>query len=353
MPHIDLAEKLVNTAALHAKIGMWRRTFDLRAIGLRNALRREFLIADIVDDGIDITAFEKSLIGEKMDNRLPKIFVLESFPQRSMGNFPGTFRIAAISYVLNLAKTLNNGVIIALFLHEQMRHALCDPHLHTGCADILPHANVNEPRLFLSRLWCIALQKCRIKKCGHIVLCQKMTRKAIELVRWFIAIWSPILNGPNPICVIASELLKSGNIGIGNRMTKTLAGACGPHQIAVFFNVENKAPQCVLRVGITVEIIVNRANAKEQIGDSLILKLAFEDPGDKFGAVGIVPRANIGIAQLDLALQKINLHLTLSSGFIQTRIQPIVVTPELISEYPVEAERLEMRFGIGFIEKNI
>ena len=288
-----------------------------------------------------------------MDDGLPKIFVLESFSQRPVGNFPGTFRVAAISYVLNLAKALNNGVITAFFLQKQMRHALCNPHRHTGCADILPHANVYKPRLFLSRLWCIALQKCRIKKCGHIVLCQKMTRKAIELVRWFIAIGPPILNGPNPICVIASKLLKSGDIGIDNRMTKTLAGACGPHQIAVFFNVQNQTAQCLLRIGITVEIIVNRANAKEQIGDSLVLKLAFEDTGDKFGAVGIVPRANIGITLLNLALHKINFHLTLSSRFIQTSIQPIAITPESIRELSVEAERLKMEFEIGFIEKNI
>ena len=270
-----------------------------------------------------------------------------------MGNFPSTFRIAAISYVLNLAKALNNGVIIALFLQKQMRHALCNPHGHTGCADILPHANVYEPRLFLSRLWCIALQKCRIKKCGHIVLCQEVACKAVELVYWFIAIGSPILNGPNPILIIASELLKRGDIGIDNRMTKTLAGACGPHQIAVFFNVQNETTQCSLRVGITVEIIVNRANAKEQIGNSLILKLAFKNTGDKFGAMGIVPRANIGIALLNLALHKINFHLTLSSGFIQTRIQPIAITPESIRERPIETEHLKMGLDIGFIEKNI
>ena len=69
--------------------------------------------------------------------------------------------------------------------------------------------------------------------------------------------------------------------------------------------------------------------------------------------MGIVPRANIGIALLNLALQKINFHLTLSSSFIQTGIQPIAVTPESISECPVEAERLKMEFEIGFIEKNI
>ena len=244
-------------------------------------------------------------------------------------------------------------MIIAFFLQKQMRHALCDPHGHTGCADILPHASMYEPRLFLSRLWCIALQKCRIKKCGHIVLCQEVARKAIELVYWFIATRSPILNGSNPILIIASELLKRGDIGIDNRMTKTLTGACGPHQIAVFFNVQNEVPQCLLRVGITVEIIVNRANAKEQIRDSLILKLAFKDTGDKFGAMGIVPRANIGIALLNLALHKINFHLTLSSRFVQTSIQTIAITPESVSEHPVKAERLEMGFDIGFIEKKI
>ena len=69
--------------------------------------------------------------------------------------------------------------------------------------------------------------------------------------------------------------------------------------------------------------------------------------------MGIVPRANIGIALLNLALHKINFRPALSGSFIQTGIQPIAVTPESISEHPVETERLEMGLEIGFIEKNI
>ena len=62
-----------------------------------------------------------------MDNGLPKIFVFEFLSQRSVGNFPGGFWVAAISFVLNFAKALNNGVVIASFLHEQMRHAPQNP----------------------------------------------------------------------------------------------------------------------------------------------------------------------------------------------------------------------------------
>ena len=88
VPHVDLTDELVDTSAFHAEIGMWRRPFDFCAVGLWDTLRGVFLIANIINDGIDVAVIEKGLVGKELNNGFPEVFVFEFFTQRATGELP-------------------------------------------------------------------------------------------------------------------------------------------------------------------------------------------------------------------------------------------------------------------------
>ncbi len=77
VPFIDLADEFVDAAAFHAKAGMRGWPFDFCAVGLRYALGCVFLIAYIVDDGVDVASVEKGLVGKEMDDGFLEVFVFE------------------------------------------------------------------------------------------------------------------------------------------------------------------------------------------------------------------------------------------------------------------------------------
>ena len=88
MPVVHLTDQFVDAPAFHAEVGMGRRPFDFRPVILQNALGREFLIPDVVDDGVDIRPIQDRMVREKLHDRLPERLVFETFAERTAGDFP-------------------------------------------------------------------------------------------------------------------------------------------------------------------------------------------------------------------------------------------------------------------------
>ncbi len=61
MPFVDLADEFVDAATFHAEAGMQWRSVDFCAIGLRYALGCVFLIANVVDNRVDVAPVEVEL----------------------------------------------------------------------------------------------------------------------------------------------------------------------------------------------------------------------------------------------------------------------------------------------------
>ena len=136
-----------------------------------------------------------------------------------MGDSPCIVSVLFVEgLILYSAQGLNNGLMTAVTLREEVGHAFGNAHGHTGGADVLTHADVFEPTLLLLGLFCCALEEGGIKKWGHVVFGQKVTDEAAELLSGFAVVGAPIFYGTNPVGVVVGELLKCTDEGIDDRV---------------------------------------------------------------------------------------------------------------------------------------
>lgn len=87
-----------------------------------------------------------------------------------------------------------------------MRHALSQPQWQVGLADVLADADVLEPLLLAVRRRKVSLEEGGVHKRRHLVAGQQMPSETAELRPRAEEVGAPLLDGPEPVAVVAGEL---------------------------------------------------------------------------------------------------------------------------------------------------
>ena len=111
---------------------------------------------------------EHGIVGEEQDCSGPEILVFKRLAQPGGNHRPRQRRTAALAQNLTPAQGMGDGEVGGGG-EEAVGRLLAQGDGEVGGADVLPRADVLEPRLVQTGFWHLRGEKGRIHKSGHVV----------------------------------------------------------------------------------------------------------------------------------------------------------------------------------------
>lgn len=169
-----------------------------------------------------------------------------------------------------------------------MRHALGDTHRHASGAEVLAEAHVLEPSLLLTRLRCVALEPGDVHTRGNVVPGEPVPGEGEELRARLARVGPPVFHRTCPIPMMPCKLFEGAYVRVTDGMAEHFDRARWPEQVAVFFDVQYQPVQGEACLLVTLQRVVDVADAGEDVGKRFVPKFATEETGDRLRTPGIV-----------------------------------------------------------------
>ena len=111
---------------------------------------------------------EHGIVGKKQDRGGPEVLVFKRLAQPGANHRPRQRRTSTLTQDLTPAQGMGNGEVVGGG-EETVGRLFAQGDGEVRGADVLPRADVFEPRLVQTGLWHLRGEKGRVHKNGHVV----------------------------------------------------------------------------------------------------------------------------------------------------------------------------------------
>ena len=341
MPAVDFARELGHAARFDAEAGMHRRRRGEGSVGLGDAPRLVLDVVDEVDDGPDVAALQHRVVGEEVDDGSPEFGMFAAADvlvvRHIVTEHLAGFRVDRPDLgVTQLDQRRYPG---GARRHEKVRRPFGQPEGEVlGGADVLPGADVEVPSLLDLGLARIGLEPGGVQTGRHRVLGQQVCGQLHELLVRPSESRPPCLDGTNPPVVAHGQSGQPGDDEVALCIPADSVAAPADQQVAVVFDVEQQAQQCLVGTLDVSHLGEEVADACHHIRELLPIELPGTDAADVVGASRVVRRVRFRVRGPPQAFQELDLGHPITGALAQRHRQTVASAPELVGRHRHQPE---------------